>query len=42
MYYHGQGGSPNLIEAKNWFHKAAAQDEQIALWMMKKLTEKGF
>jgi hypothetical protein len=42
MYYEGKGVSKNLIEAKNWYRKAASQGDEIALKMLKKLTDMGF
>jgi TPR repeat protein len=35
----GKGVSKNLIEAKDWFRKAAVQGDDEALQMMKRLTE---
>ena len=38
----GEGVSKNLIEAKNWYRKAAAQGDEEALKKLQELTKMGF
>jgi TPR repeat protein len=42
MYYDGKGVTKDLIEAKNWFRKAAVQGDEEALDKLQELTRMGF